>query len=333
MNDVYILGVETTCDETALAIVKNGKEVIASVVNSQIPTHTKFGGVVPELASREHTENITILLEELQAKSSVKLNQISAVAVSSSPGLIGSLLVGVEFAKVLSYFLDVPLIKVNHLIAHIYASKIEHDLKYPLLALVISGGHTELAIMNGDYDFTLIGKTLDDAIGETFDKIARVLNLPYPGGPEIEKKALEGKLKYNFPIPNLENYDFSYSGLKSNVINTVHNIKQKNKNLDVENIAYSFQHTSVKQIINVVKKAINNFDIKNVVIAGGVSANKYLRNQFKEMINKYNGELYVPSLKYCTDNASMVAVAAYPLFIEEEFTTLALSPKSKDKLF
>ncbi len=333
-KDVFILAVETTCDETSIAVVKNGKEVLINVTNSQIKHHESFGGVVPEFASRMHTENITLVLDEVVKKCGICIKNIDAVAVSYSPGLLGSLLVGVEFAKTVSYILDVPLIKINHLIAHIHASKIENEISYPLLALVISGGHTELAIMKDGYVFEPLGKTLDDAIGECFDKVARVIGIPYPGGPGVEKLAEFGSLKYEFPVPTLENkYDFSYSGLKSSVINLVHNKNQKKEELDIENIAYSFQHYATLQVIKVLEEAIKETKVKNIVLAGGVSANLYLRDKVKNLTDKYLGNLYVPSIQYCTDNAAMVGIAAYPMYLKKEFSTLALNPKSNSKIF
>ena len=224
MKDVYILGVETSCDETSIAIVKNGREVVAITILTQMDTHAKFGGVVPEIASRMHTENITMVLEDTLNKAHMSVADVDAIAVTYKPGLLGSLLVGIEFAKVLSYVYNKPLIKVNHLIGHIYANAINNKLEFPLLALVVSGGHTELVIMKDDYDFELLGSTLDDAIGEAYDKVARILNIPYPGGPGIEKLALQGKPTYDLPKPVMDHtYNFSYSGLKSYIINLVHN--------------------------------------------------------------------------------------------------------------
>ena len=329
MKDNYILAVETTCDETSIAIVKNGKEVLVNTVLSQIDLHTKYGGVIPELASRKHTENITLVLEDTLNNVDITLEDIDAIAVAYAPGLLGSLLVGVEFAKSLSYLLNTPLIKVNHLIGHIYASKIEHNLNFPLLALVVSGGHTEVVVMEEDYKFTKLGQTLDDAIGESYDKVARVLNIPYPGGPGVEKAALDGSNIYQFPVPNLDNpYDFSYSGLKTSVINLVNNKKQRNELIDVSNIANSFQYYAALQITNVLKRVIEDTKITNIIVAGGVSANKYLNKEIKSLFDTYNGNVYTPSIEYCTDNAAMIAMAAYPLYLKEEFTTLALTAKS-----
>lgn len=332
--DVYILSIETTCDETSIAIVKNGKEVVSDVILSQMDTHAIYGGVVPEIASRMHCENITLVLEEVLNKTNIKLSNINAIAVAYAPGLMGSLLVGIEFAKTLSYLLEIPLIKVNHLIGHIYASKLEYDFKYPALCLVVSGGHTELVIMKNDYDFELLGKTLDDAIGETYDKVARVIGIPYPGGPGIEKLAIDGKHTYNFPVPlNDGTYNFSYSGLKSSVINIVNNAKNRNEEINKTDIARSFQEVAIKQLVNKLDKALVETKIKTVIIAGGVSANKFLREEVKLCAQKNDAELLVPSLKYSTDNAAMIGAAAYPLYLKKDFTTLALNGVSHIEIF
>lgn len=326
MKDIYILAIETTCDETSIAIVKNGNTVIKDTILSQMDTHAMFGGVVPEIASRMHTENITLVLEETLNNSPVTLEQIDAIAVAYAPGLMGSLLVGIEFAKTLSYLLNKPLIKVNHLIGHIYASKLEYEFNYPALCLVVSGGHTELLIMKNDYEFEMLGKTLDDAIGEAFDKVARVIGIPYPGGPGVEKLALEGNLSYNLPLPlQDDSYNFSYSGLKSSVINIVNNAKNRNEEIKKEDLAKSFQTVAVKQLTNKLDLALKNTNIKTVIIAGGVSANKYLRDEIKRCSENNKANLLVPSFKYSTDNAAMIGAAAYPLYLKKEFTTLALN--------
>lgn len=326
MKDIYILAVETTCDETSIAIVKNGKEIVADTILTQMDKHAEFGGVIPEIASRMHTENITMVLDQTLKLANINLEKIDAIAVSYAPGLMGSLLVGIEFAKTIAFILDKPLIKVNHLIGHIYASKIEYDFEFPLLAVVVSGGHTEMVLMTDDYEFEMLGATLDDAIGEAYDKVARVLGIPYPGGPGIEKVALEGELTYKLPTTFLKDgYDFSYSGLKSSVINLVNTEKMKGNEIRKNDLAHSFQVVAVDQIIRKIDMAMKNIDVKNVVLAGGVSANNYLRNEVQKITDKNNGNLYVPSMKYCTDNAAMIGVAAYPLYLKKEFTTLALN--------
>ncbi len=333
MKDVNILSIETSCDETSIAIVKNGCEVVALTILTQMDTHANFGGVVPEIASRMHTENITMVLEETLRKANMKVEDCDAIAVTYTPGLLGSLLVGIEFAKVLSYVYKKPLIKVNHLVGHIYANKIDNKLKFPCLALVISGGHTELIKMTGDYEFELLGETQDDAIGEAFDKVARVIGLPYPGGPNIEKLAKEGKRSYNLPHPvNDETYNFSYSGLKSSVINLVNNEKQRGHEINKADLACSFQTTAVEELTRKLELALKNTGIKNVIIAGGVSANKYLRGEIAKLCEKYDATLNLPEFIYCTDNAAMIGAAAYPLYLKGEFADLDLNAESTSSI-
>lgn len=329
MKDVYILAIETSCDETSIAIVKNGHEVVAITILTQMKTHAEFGGVVPEIASRMHTENITMVLEETLNKAGMQVSDVDAIAVTYKPGLLGSLLVGIEFAKVLSYVYHKPLIKVNHLIGHIYANAIDNKLEFPLLALVVSGGHTELVIMKDDYDFELLGSTLDDAIGEAYDKVARILDIPYPGGPGIEKLALEGTPSYELPKPVLDNtYNFSYSGLKSFIINLVHNETQRGNEIRRADLAASFQATAIDELARKVDLALRNTGIKNVIVAGGVSANKYLRKEIENVANKNNAKLTIPEFIYCTDNAAMIGAAAYPLYLKRDFTDYSLNAES-----
>ena len=329
MKDIYILAIETSCDETSISIVKNGHDVVALTILTQMDTHAKFGGVVPEIASRMHAENITMVLEDTLNKANMTVADVDAIAVAYKPGLMGSLLVGVEFAKTLSYVYDKPLIGVNHLIGHIYANNLEDNLEYPLLALVISGGHTELAIMKNDYEFDLLGATLDDAIGEAFDKVARVIGYPYPGGPNIEKAAANGSQTYELPKPvDDDTYNFSYSGLKSHVINLVNNEKMRGNEIRKEDLACSFQTVAVDELCRKLALALENTSIKNVVIAGGVSANKYLRGKIKETCDAYSAKLYIPRFLYCTDNAAMIGAAAYPLYLKGEFKDLSLNAES-----
>ena len=246
MKDVLILAIESSCDETSMSIVKNGKDVLSIVVNTQISTHEKFGGVVPEIASRMHTENITLVLDETLKKANVSIDDISAIAVTYGPGLMGSLLVGVEAAKTISYVYKKPLIAVNHMAGHIYANNIENTMEFPILALVVSGGHTDLVYMEDDYKFEVLGSTLDDAIGETYDKVARVLDLKYPGGPNVEKLAAQGHPTYKLPIPMNDNsLNMSFSGLKSSIINLVHNETQRGKIINKEDLASSFQTVAI----------------------------------------------------------------------------------------
>ena len=333
MKDVNILAIETSCDETSIAIVKNGIEVVALTILTQMDTHANFGGVVPEIASRMHCENITMVLEDTLNKANMKVSDVDAIAVTYAPGLLGSLLVGVEFAKVLSYVYDKPLIKVNHLIGHIYANKIGDNLKFPNLALVISGGHTELIKMTGDYEFELLGETQDDAIGEAFDKVARVIGLRYPGGPNIERLAKEGENSYKLPIPvNDETYNFSYSGLKSSVINLVNNERQRGNEIRKSDLACSFQTVAVDELCRKLELGLKNTGIKNVIIAGGVSANKYLRGEIAKICEKYDAHLDLPEFIYCTDNAAMIGAAAYPLYLKGDFADLDLNASSSSNI-
>lgn len=333
MKDVLILAIESSCDETSIAIVKNGVEVVALTILTQMDTHASFGGVVPEIASRMHCENITMVLEETLNKAKMKVSDVDAIAVTYAPGLMGSLLVGIEFAKVLSYVYDKPLIKVNHLVGHIYANKIGDNLKFPNLALVISGGHTELIKMTGDYEFEMLGETQDDAIGEAFDKVARVIGLPYPGGPNIERLAREGENSYKLPIPvNDETYNFSYSGLKSSVINLVNNEKQRGNEIRKADLANSFQTVAVDELVRKLELGLKNTGIKNVIIAGGVSANKYLRGEIAKLCEKYDAHLDLPEFIYCTDNAAMIGAAAYPLYLKKDFADLDLNASSSSNI-
>lgn len=333
MKNIYILSIETSCDETSIAIVKNGTEVVALTILSQMDTHAEYGGVVPEIASRMHTENITIVLEETLKKANMKVSDCDAIAVTYAPGLLGSLLVGLEFAKVLSFVYNKPLIKVNHLIGHIYANKIGDNLKFPCLALIISGGHTELIKMTDDYVFEKLGETQDDAIGEAFDKVARVIGLKYPGGPNIERLASNGTNSYKLPVPvNDDTYNFSYSGLKSSVINLVNNERQRGNEIRKEDLACSFQTIAVDELCRKLELALRNTNIKNVIIAGGVSANKYLRNEIKKVCEKYNAILDLPEFIYCTDNAAMIGAAAYPLYLKQEFADLSLNAESQSNI-
>ena len=329
MKDVVILAIESSCDETSMALVKNGKDVISLVVNTQMFTHAEFGGVVPEIASRMHTESILYVLDETLKKANMKMEDVDAIAVSALPGLMGSLLVGIEFAKTLAYVYKKPLIAVNHLIGHIYANNIESKLEFPELALVVSGGHTELLIMHDDYKFEKLGGTLDDAIGEAYDKVARVLGLKYPGGPAIEKLAKEGEHTYNLAKPmDDRTYNFSYSGLKSNVINIVHNEAQRGNEIRKADLARSFQDVAIDELLRKVKLAIEQTGIKRVIVAGGVTANQNLKEEMEKLVNSYGGVVHIPRLVYCTDNAAMIGAAAYPKFIKQEFADFSLNAKS-----
>jgi len=335
-KDVYILGIESSCDETSMSIVKNGYEEIATTVLTQMDTHALYGCVVPEIASRMHTENITMVLEETLKKAHMGIEDVDAIAVTYAPGLLGSLIVGVEFAKTLSLVYNKPLIATHHIAGHIYANMLVKKMEFPLLALVVSGGHTELVLMEGDYQFKVLGTTLDDAIGESYDKVARVLDLPYPGGPNVEKYALQGNPTYELPIPmNNQEMNFSFSGLKSAVINLAHNEKQRGNEIRKYDLAASFQTVAIDEIIRKTKIAIDihKNDIKEVIVAGGVSANGYLRGKMEELCKKENVELSIPPLKYCTDNATMIACAAYPQYKNKDFADLDLDAKSQEYFF
>ena len=334
MKDVYILAIESSCDETSMAIVKNGKEVISIVINTQISTHENYGGVVPEIASRMHAENITIVLDETLKKANMKIEEVDAIAVTYGPGLMGSLLVGVEAAKTLSLLYNKPLIAVNQLAGHVYANNLENDMQFPLLALIISGGHTDIVYMEDDYKFKVLGGTLDDAIGEAYDKVARVLGLKYPGGPNVEKMALNGKPSYKLPIPmNDDTLNMSFSGLKSSIINLVHNETQRNREINKEDLACSFQVVATDQLVRKLELAINKTNIKNIIIAGGVSANQYIRQEVTKLAAKHNANISVPKLLYCTDNAAMIGAAAYPLYLKKDFANLDLNANPSEELY
>ena len=334
MKDVYILGIESSCDETSISIVKNGCVDIYTCVLTQMDTHAKYGGVVPEIASRMHTENITIVLEDVLSNSGITWDMIDAIAVTYAPGLLGSLLVGLEFAKTLSIIHNKPLIAVNHIAGHIYANNLVEPIVFPTLGLVISGGHTELILMRDDYDFEVLGSTLDDSIGECFDKIARILGLTYPGGPNVEKYASQGKHTYDLPTPMNDNsLNFSYSGLKSFIINLVHNEEQREHEINKYDLACSFQEVATDELVRKVKLAVERHNIKNLIVAGGVSANKYIRQKLEDLCKQEGIKISIPPLKYCTDNATMIAAAAYPLYKMKKFANYNLNAKSQDSIF
>ena len=334
MKDVLILAIESSCDETSMSIVKNGKDVLSIVVNTQISTHEKYGGVVPEIASRMHTENITMVLDETLKKANVSMDDISAIAVTYGPGLMGSLLVGVEAAKTIAYVYKKPLIAVNHMAGHIYANNIENTMEFPILALVVSGGHTDLVYMEDDYKFEVLGSTLDDAIGETYDKVARVLDLKYPGGPNVEKLAAQGQPTYKLPIPMNDNsLNMSFSGLKSSIINLVHNETQRGNTINKEDLAASFQTVAIDELTRKLSLALKKVNVNQVIIAGGVSANQYLRKEVARLLENTNIKLLVPSMIYCTDNGAMIGAAAYPLYLKKQFTTFNLNATPNAKLY
>ena len=322
-KDIVVLGIESSCDETSVAVVKNGREVLSNIIDTQIKIHEKYGGVVPEIASRNHIENISIVLEELLSKANMKLEDITAIGVTYGPGLIGSLLIGVQAAKTISLVTGKPLIPVHHIIGHIYANNLKERLTFPLIALVVSGGHTELIYMKEDYSFTKIGGTLDDAVGECYDKVAKVLGLEYPGGPKVDKLAHLGK----------DTYNFSFSGIKSAVINLVHNEEQRGNTINKENLCTTFQNRVVGIITKKTMKAIKEYKVSNLVVAGGVSANSGLREKLTEECQKENIHISFPELKYCTDNATMIAAAAYFAYQKNIFADLTLNAMATDTIY
>jgi N6-L-threonylcarbamoyladenine synthase len=329
--DKIILGIESSCDETACAITKNG-ELLANVVSSQIEVHQRYGGVMPEIASRLHLENIDCVIDETLKKSGLKLEDVSAFAVTRGPGLIGALHVGLQAAKTLSLIYDKPLIPVHHLAGHIYANQYVGQLKFPLLAVVVSGGNTELVYMKKHLDFKIIGETRDDAIGESFDKVARVLGLPYPGGIAIDKLAKEGKHTYDLPSPLHDgSLNFSYSGLKTAVINLVHHLDQKGEKVNVPDLAKSFQDVATKMVIDRVVHASKVYDLKQIVLAGGVSANSELRKRITETFKDSPIEVIIPPIRCTTDNAAMIAKVGEYLYDEKIFAplTLGVDPNRK----
>ena len=312
MKSTYILAIESSCDETSVSIIKDGHEEIATVVLTQIDIHKLFGGVVPEVASRHHIENITIVIEECLHKANMTIEQVDAIAVTYGPGLIGSLLIGVQAAKTLAYLYQKPLIPVHHIAGHIYANNLVEEMKFPLIALVVSGGHTELMYMKEDYSFEKIGGTLDDAVGEAYDKVARVIGLPYPGGPAVDKLAHQGKDTYHLPLPlDDDSYDFSFSGLKSAVINLSHNEQQRGNEIHKEDLACSFQNRVVEILAKKTMKALKEFGVDRLIVAGGVAANQGLRERLQTLCEQENIHLIIPPMKYCTDNAAMIGAAGY----------------------
>ncbi len=334
MKDIYCLAIESSCDETSMSIVKNGVEEVATVVLSQIDIHKTYGGVVPEVASRSHVESITIVLDEVLNKANMTMDDIDIIGVTYGPGLIGSLLIGLQAAKTLAMLYHKPLVPVHHIAGHIYANNLEERLKFPLIALVVSGGHTDLIYMKEDYSFERIGSTLDDAVGEAYDKVAKVLGLSYPGGPLIDKLAMQGADTYNLPYPlDDSSYNFSFSGLKSAVVNLVHNEKQRGCEIRIADMAFSFQKRVVTVITKKTMKAIAEYNVKNLVIAGGVAANNGLRSKMVELIKDKNIKLSIPRIKYCTDNAAMIGAAAYYAYKKGIVADLYLNAKATDSLY
>ncbi len=320
-----ILAIESSCDETAASVIDNG-QLLSNIVSTQIDVHRKYGGVMPEIASRLHAENISIVIKEALETAKIGFEDLDAVAVTRGPGLIGALHVGLQAAKTISMLYNIPLIPVHHLAGHIYANEYVSEFKFPMLAVVVSGGNTELVLMNDHLDFKIIAETRDDAIGECYDKVARVLGLPYPGGIPIDKLAKEGKHTYNLPTPlkGEKTLDLSYSGLKTNVINLVHNLEQKGEKVNVADMCKSFQDVAVGLVIDRTIKAVKEYHVNQVILAGGVSANSYLREQMSVEMEKLKVNLHIPPMWCCTDNATMIAKVAEKLYDLKVFAPLDL---------
>ena len=316
---MLILSIETSCDETSAAVIENGDMILSNVVASQINSHKRFGGVVPEIASRHHVEYITLIIEEAMEEAYVTFEDLDAVAVTEGPGLVGALLIGVNAAKAIAYAHNLPLIPVNHIAGHIYANQLVQPLEFPLLSLVVSGGHTELIYMKEHGSFEIIGETRDDAAGEAYDKIGRVIGVPYPGGKHIDEMAQVGEDTFNFPRAMIDedNYDFSFSGLKSAFINKVHNAEQKGEELNREDLATSFQQAVVDVLVSKTIRAAKEYDVKQIILAGGVAANSGLRTGLSEAVETELTDvpLIIPPLSLCGDNAAMIGAAA---FLEKE---------------
>lgn len=335
-KDIIILAIETSCDETSAAVVKNGRDVSSNIISSQISSHKKFGGVVPELASRMHIEKIDQVIQEAMQEANCKFEDLSAIAVTYGPGLVGALLVGVAEAKALAYALNLPLIPVHHISGHIAANYIEDvELEPPFLCLVVSGGHTHL-VKTEDYGkYTILGKTRDDAIGEAFDKIAREVGLGYPGGPKIDKAAkLGNEDAIVFPKAYLEegSYDFSFSGVKSAVLNYMHRAKQRGEEINREDLVASFQKAVTDVVVEKTMKAAEELGIKKIALAGGVAANSRLRGEMAKECEKRGYSFRVPSMIYCTDNAAMIGAAAYHEYLKGNFADLDLNAVPSLKL-
>ena len=332
---IYILAIESSCDDTSAAVLMNDK-VLSNVVATQA-IHKEYGGVVPELASRAHQQNIVPVVHQALAKANIDKKQLSAIAFTRGPGLMGSLLVGTSFAKSLSLGLQIPLIEVNHMKAHILAHFIkEESMKapsFPFLALTISGGHTQIVQVNDFFDMKIIGQTLDDAVGEAFDKSAKILGLPYPGGPLIDKYAATGDPhKFDFPIPNVKDLDFSFSGLKTNILYFIQ--KQTKADPDfiknnLEDICASIQYTIITILMKKLKKAVKQTGIKEIAIGGGVSANSGIRNILNEARTKYGWNTYIPKFEFCTDNAAMIGIVGYLKYKNEKFSDQDVTAKAR----
>lgn len=322
MKETLVLGIESSCDETSVAVVKNGREVLSNVIDTQIKIHEQFGGVVPEIASRNHIEAISRVTKLALEQANVKLEDIDVIAPTYGPGLVGALLVGVSYGRGLAYALNKPLVGVNHLEGHISANYITHpDLEPPFLCMLTSGGNTQIVYVKNYCDMEVLGRTRDDAIGEAFDKVARVIGLTYPGGPKIDKLAEQGKATINFPKTHFENLDFSFSGIKTAVINLHH----KNPEVNKSDLCMSFEKAVTEVLTENIEKAIKQTGIKKVVLAGGVSANTHIREEFEKLGQKLNVQIYKPDLKLCTDNAAMIGSAGYYRYLHGDISDNTLN--------
>ena len=321
MKDIYTLGIESSCDETSVAVVKNGREILSNIIDTQIPIHEKYGGVVPEIASRNHIEAISRVTKKAIEEAKISLEEIDAITPTYGPGLVGALLVGLSYAKALSFAINKPLVGVNHIQGHISANYITYkDLKPPFICMMMSGGNTQIIHVKDYTEFEILGKTRDDAIGEAFDKVARVVGLGYPGGPKVDKLAKEGSANIKLPKTHFENMDFSFSGIKTAVINLHH----KNPEVNKADLCASFEKTVTEILIENIEKAIKLTGIKTIVLAGGVSANSYIRKEFMNL-EKENIKIYMPDLKLCTDNAAMIASAGYYNYINGKRDDMSLN--------
>ena len=311
MKDVFILAIESSCDETAMAVIKNGNVELSHVINTQADHFSELGGVVPEMASRMHVDNINKVYKKTLEDANITIEEIDAIAVTYGPGLIGSLLVGVNFANSLAQIYNKKIIPVNHMHGHIYALELEQEIKYPMISLIVSGGHTEIVYVKNQMEFEIIGQTLDDAVGECFDKVAKILDLGYPGGPKIDKLAKDGSHTYTLPTPmNDDSYNFSYSGLKSAAFNLTNKANMKGETINKADFAASFQEVAIDILIKKLKRASENYEHNTISIVGGVSANSLLKEKAKEELNN----CLIPSLVYSTDNAAMIGVVGYHLY-------------------
>ncbi len=328
-RDIITLAIETSCDETSCAVVKNGREVLSNIISSQVDIHRKYGGVVPEVASRKHIENINLIIQQALDEANVTFNDIDIVGVTRGPGLVGALLVGISSAKAIAYALDKPLVGVNHIEGHICANYIEHkDLEPPFTCLVVSGGHTYLVYVKDYTEYEMVGRTRDDAAGEAFDKVARTLGLSYPGGPEIDRLSKIGNPNaIQFPRVYLENnsYDFSFSGLKTAVLNYLNLARQKGEEIRVEDVAASFQQAVIEVLVDKSIRLAKERKTDKIVLAGGVAANQGLRELLIKRGQEENIRILYPSIKLCTDNAAMIGSAAYFNFINNKVSDLDLS--------